>query len=437
MSVGSVKKFSVAVFGCTGNAGRATALFAIKFANGRKVALAGRNESKVRALKDSVCEELGHSANNVGIIIADAKDAKSMLAMASAAAVVIACAGPFQRYGEAAVEACIKGGAHYVDITGETPWVNQMTNKYGEAAKKANVSLLSFAGYDCMPAELAMYLSGEALENHGGGMASLDMVFVNRGGGFPKGTLNTVMDGLDGKWSIKRSKGDTPVVPPKFKTAQKSAVSPQRWLLPQWSHTQEWTVQNFMAGINTVALSRSATDLGYEPFSMNDRLAALSFVPGSGYVRSILTLWGLLPCIGYQLTTVMGALLLIPTIRSWFKGWLQTYTYSGLARGRIACDARAVSKDGQSKVDVHIGCRGDAGIYCTGLFAATVAWTLVDVYSSPGRHKEKVLTGFHSPVAALHGCPQLFTNLKTAGVDMQVTRTIKGGSKERVAISKL
>lgn len=44
-----------------------------------------------------------------------------------------------------------------------------MANKYGAAAEEKGISLLSFSGYDCMPAELAMFLAGQALENQGGG----------------------------------------------------------------------------------------------------------------------------------------------------------------------------------------------------------------------------------------------------------------------------
>lgn len=61
------------------------------------MALVGRNESKVLALKQSVCKELGHPGTNVGIIVADATDEKSMLDMAAAADIVIACAGPYER----------------------------------------------------------------------------------------------------------------------------------------------------------------------------------------------------------------------------------------------------------------------------------------------------------------------------------------------------
>jgi len=38
--------------------------------------------------------------------------------------VVISTVGPFMQYGEPLVAACVKQGTHYVDSTGETPFVN-------------------------------------------------------------------------------------------------------------------------------------------------------------------------------------------------------------------------------------------------------------------------------------------------------------------------
>lgn len=429
-----MRPYGVTVFGCTGNAGRATALFAIKIANGRPVALAGRNESKVAALKTSVCTELGHSGDNVHIIVADANDPASMLAMASSTNVLIACAGPFGRYGEAAVAACIEGGAHYVDITGEVPWVNRMANKYGDAARKAGVSILSFAGYDCMPAELALFLAGQPLQK-AGGIERLDMVFEGKGGGFPKGTLNTILDGFEGKGRVKREAGDAPIVPAKFKSAQREAVGPLRWLFPHWtSHTGEITVQNFMSTINVPVMCRAAAQFGYEPFTIRDRLRVGG--PRRGLLLNLLTLCGLLPFIGYVLGMVGGGLLLMmPMFRAWLKTRLETYSFGGNADGSVECDAHATSKDGKAEARVVITCDGDAGIYATGRFAACVAWTLFNAEASS--KSDRVLKGFHSPVAALHASGLLFGDLEKAGVQMSVTTTPKGEGPSVVALSSL
>lgn len=53
------------------------------------------------------------------MIIADVKDETSLLEMASQAKVVVNCVGPYRFHGGPVVRACINGGAHHVDVSGE------------------------------------------------------------------------------------------------------------------------------------------------------------------------------------------------------------------------------------------------------------------------------------------------------------------------------
>ena len=54
------------------------------------------------------------------------EDAKRIVADAS---VVISTAGPFLDYSKEIVNACLDSGSHYVDITGETPFVRDMLDR--------------------------------------------------------------------------------------------------------------------------------------------------------------------------------------------------------------------------------------------------------------------------------------------------------------------
>lgn len=205
------RPYDITIFGCTGNAGRAVAYHVLRSAiptsssstsssssssKSIRVGLAGRSRDKVEQTLVGICNELKVSRNdidNVSIIVADASDASSMLEMAKSSHVVASCAGPYGRYGEAAVRACIDGKAHYLDITGEVPWVSRMINDHGSAAEEAGVALLPFSGYDCVPAELGMALTGEALklnlegDNSDKQMGQLNLAFRGKGGGFPRG----------------------------------------------------------------------------------------------------------------------------------------------------------------------------------------------------------------------------------------------------------
>jgi short subunit dehydrogenase-like uncharacterized protein len=128
------RPYDITVFGCTGNAGRAVAYHVLRTAimsstddddktnkKPLRVALAGRSRDKVeRTLKGLLAELQVSNENNVidvTIVVADASDASSMLEMAKSSRVVASCAGPYGRYGEAAVVACIEGKAHYLEIS--------------------------------------------------------------------------------------------------------------------------------------------------------------------------------------------------------------------------------------------------------------------------------------------------------------------------------
>ena len=47
---------------------------------------------------------------------------------------VITTVGPFMHYGEPVLAACVNNGTHYLDSTGEIPWIYDMIAKYETAA---------------------------------------------------------------------------------------------------------------------------------------------------------------------------------------------------------------------------------------------------------------------------------------------------------------
>jgi len=446
----------ITVFGCTGNAGRAVAYHVIRSATTLsiltststpsaplRVGLAGRDRTKVQDTLHGICTELGISPGDdivrdtVKIVVADASDMSTMTSMAKSSRVVVGCAGPYGRYGEATVRACVEGGAHYVDITGEVPWVSRMITDYDDQAKRAGVCLLPFSGYDCVPAELGMYLAGRALETSAASSSSssssssapgdnpvlgqINLAFRNKGGGFPRGTLNTLLDGFDGN-APERKEGDVRFYPREYRTVAKTALSPSGFVLPRWSNQLgTYTGPNFMAAINVPILCRAAPTFG---FSSDLVISDRSVVSGK---PSLLNAYGLIPTQLYITALVMSGLaLVLPPVRWWLRRSLKTYSYGGDSRGRVVMDAEAVSAGGGAATATARLCvPGDAGIYATGLFAASVANALHEVTSIATKTKQRTSmppAGFHSPVAALHRCRPglLVDNLKRLGADVTV-----------------
>lgn len=62
------------------------------------------------------------------MLLADAGDQASVDAVVKQAKVVIACAGPYAKIGTPVVDACVRLGAHYVDLTGVTQALHHVSS---------------------------------------------------------------------------------------------------------------------------------------------------------------------------------------------------------------------------------------------------------------------------------------------------------------------
>ena len=422
---------SISVFGCTGNAGRAVAYQTIKSAaksndKSIKIALSGRNKSKIEKVLQGIKDELqteGITINDeamVDIVIADTTDEASMLKLAQSTNILVSCAGPYGRYGEAAVKACVEGGAHYVDITGEVAFIEKMISDYGSMAEEKGVTLCPFSGYDCVPSELGMYLVGKALEMEGLELQHLALNFRSKGGGFPRGTIATIMDGVEGKNQPQRKPGDARFYPKEFRPTAKNALSLSNFALPKYQ-LGTFTGPNFMSVVNVPILCRTAPILG---FSSDLTISDKSVVSGP---PSLLNGYGLFPT-GIYITTLLvgGMALAFPPIRSYIRKKFGTgYSYNGDAAGKVFVDVQGTSSNSKSFASAKCVFQGDPGIYATGLFASSVANALLEATSTDS--KLKPLAGFNPPVAALHCCRDglLVDKLKELGAEIKV-RGIEG-----------
>mmetsp|Transcript_503 Transcript_503/g.1011 ORF Transcript_503/g.1011 Transcript_503/m.1011 type:complete len:458 (+) Transcript_503:65-1438(+) len=436
----------ICVFGCTGNAGRAVAhhllcsIIKIKRGEGKddpiKVGLAGRSRNKIEQLLAHVGPKGLQS--DAEIIIADINDYPSMLKMAQSTKILVCCAGPFGFYGEAAVKACVEAGTHYVDITGEVPWVERMNTEYGAQAEAKGVALLSFSGYDCVPAELSLYLVGKALETKEQRMEKLDLTFVAIGGGIPRGTLATAMGIIGGDLSMETKEGDTPFVPAEFQPALKRYLSPLSLILPKWNAPlNSYTCANYMAAINAPIMCHSSSLLGFDPkITIHDRL--ISWIsPISLPLSFPFSAISFVFCILYVLGMGIGALFLVFPPTKWlFQKYLNMHSYHGNPNTNVRVFARGTGGGGKGNITAEsiMTVPGDPGIYSTGVFATAVSLSLLETTASDLTKKmeERPLAGFHPPVAALKGCPKgiLVKYLQSLGAEIKVLVTPDGGEME-------
>jgi short subunit dehydrogenase-like uncharacterized protein len=68
--------------------------------------------------------------------------------------VLVTTVGPFVELGRPVLEAAIAGGAHYIDSTGEQPFVRWVFEEQDDAARQAGVAAVPACGFDFVPGDL-------------------------------------------------------------------------------------------------------------------------------------------------------------------------------------------------------------------------------------------------------------------------------------------
>lgn len=185
----------VAVYGATGYTGRLVA--AELRDRGVDAILCGRSGGKLRRL-----------ASDLGVdwpVRAAAVDDPAALRRAlSGADVVVSCAGPFTFYGAPVIEAALEVGAHYVDTTGEQPYIRRVYEHLDAPARRAGCAVIPAVGFDYLPGDLVAAL---AARGHGP-LDELAIAYAVRGFGMSRGTLRSGLemmggddvDYVDGRW---------------------------------------------------------------------------------------------------------------------------------------------------------------------------------------------------------------------------------------------
>ncbi len=169
------RDLSVVVFGASGVTGRRVAAYLAERAGelGASWAVAGRDPAKL----ERVLGEVGVSAPET--IAADVDDPASLAAMASRTRVVLDLVGPYTLYGEPVIEACVANGAHYVDLSGEIPFVRRMIDAFHDRAMAAGVKVVEICGFEALPPDLSVLLAAEtARERWGEELAEVDVDVV-------------------------------------------------------------------------------------------------------------------------------------------------------------------------------------------------------------------------------------------------------------------
>ena len=171
----------IVVYGASGYTGKLIAAELQR--RGATVIVAGRDRGKLAAL----ARDLVGGVEVAAVPLSDATGLRDLLARAR---VVIACAGPFTLHGTPLIEAAAETGVHYLDTTGEQPFIRAAFGRHGDVAARSGAALVSGMGFDYAPGDMLAALTANDL----GAIDELKIAYSVRGFGATRGTILSALE---------------------------------------------------------------------------------------------------------------------------------------------------------------------------------------------------------------------------------------------------
>jgi short subunit dehydrogenase-like uncharacterized protein len=240
------KKFDIIIYGATGFTGSLGAKYMDKYSNEFKWAIAGRDSNKLEKLQNEI-------PGKPEIVIADANDEQALLKLTASTKVVASYAGPFNKYSNLLVKACVETGTHYVDITGEAIWVRDLIDNYHQRCIDNKIKIIPACGYDSIPSDLGTYFTAKQINE------PLKSIFAyhNMSGGVSGGTIESAFTMRDFK--SKHKMGHPFLLNPEGSYSKnQKLLSKDYFSIKKNKKLNKWVIPFVMAITNTRPVRRSA-----------------------------------------------------------------------------------------------------------------------------------------------------------------------------------
>ena len=259
------RPLDLTLFGATGFTGKLVAHYlAENAAEGAKIALAGRSEEKLGAVRS----ELPAGASDWPLVVADKSDPDSLKRLAEGTRAVVTTVGPYAKGGLALVEACARAGTHYADLAGEVLFIRDSIDAYEAIAEESGARIVHASGFDSIPSDLGVFVLREKVKADGAGeLEDTTFMVVAVRGGISGGTIESLLGQLD------EAKGDRDRA---RISADPYALSPDRGAEPDLGDEGDlrslkrdtelgaWLAPFMMAPINTRVVRRSNALMGWD-----------------------------------------------------------------------------------------------------------------------------------------------------------------------------
>lgn len=165
MSDRAARRYDVVLWGATGHTGRPAARYLHEHYGARgalRWAVAGRNRAALEAVRESI------GAPTLDILVVPGSDAGAADELARSTHVVCATVAPSAQHASEMVEACVRHGTDYCDLSGELHWLRDMIDRHHEAACASGARVLNACGFDSIPSDLGVqFLQEQALARCG------------------------------------------------------------------------------------------------------------------------------------------------------------------------------------------------------------------------------------------------------------------------------
>ena len=403
----SDRPYDVVLYGASGFVGKQTVQYFARHPGLGQIrwAIAGRNRQKLEAVRD----EVGVA---VDVLAADSQDQAAIDAIVSQTRVLLTTAGPFALYGNALVDACVRFKTHYVDITGETPWVRALIDRYHIQAAADGTRIIPCCGFDSVPSDLGTYLVVRQLQQEFGLPCESVTGYFQAIGGFNGGTLASGFNLSDSQQTAQLS--DPFLLNPSALHTPEAIDRQRDPSAPTFSpDLNTWVAPFFMAAVNTRIVRRSSAlfEQWQEPYGSNFTYQEyLKFDEPLAWLKATSATAGL---------ALAAGVLQQPALRSLLQPFLPQPgsgpSEETMNQGWFACELVGRAIDGR-KVRGVIRDQGDPGNRATVKFVCESALALaLQADELPG---DRARGGILTPATGLGNV--LAERLRQAGMTVEV-----------------